>query len=1155
MSEFAAIIGVLVEVVAFIFNRIIDVVCLGCLLASLVFPWRWIEACDSGEENRISNNWREYCLTMFGITIFDFIVIPFTLCTFLSPLRWKSICLECGTKHLPNNMDIRCMLVYQGFFAILDVVRFAIGLITLASPIGRQIPVVRASCTVLSHIFYGEPEQINITSSYCDKKINDLFMLLLFNGITTIRDIFCVICLFLGILVPTTWKAIFNGIGLICRNYQYNYTRHDCSWDDMYTRLCILFIFQPIHALIDLICAPFAFSVIISPFRCGRFFTHIKALQDEQQELNRDTSADYACGFEYHWSEKNRAYAIRTGCLCFSDVLMIPFLLPLWISCYRFSPIKESMNKDTWGFDELGLVFEQFSYFLSDLIIIVPLLPILFLTRIRYKPVQALFDRAREENKSVVFDYNRDLYVLLIAQFGKLLFDILVLPFTLFVLIFFYRSRSVVAIFKNEHIWEKGVTFHCNVLFEFFVVLHDVCLMVPLSFVLLAIAPWRFVFLFKTKFRHLTCFYSLPIGFDGIDDSAAVALAQSDVETTSPNAPVPSVVDEIYSDDYSILEWRYEVWRQLIAAFVDFPFFALGLVVMFTLWRSCELYYHIHAAFVVKQRWRYGSGYNWRIRGAICNQFKDLLLDILCLIPFSFIVGTLYKLPKLILDLYGKTLGPPLQSASFFDTKELKLYLPETGGPSLLFFLRSSDSLKDKNSLAFDPSKPLKLQIVSSALWSSVEHAFGSSLASIGRSMFPMTLTSNNQESNYFSFSEIADGNDHMVINVVAKDKDNAALLPSTSTSENDKKSSGCSHLVTLKLGKFKRSTMMKKLDLLSRQGVTMVNIQLESVNNQGANVVLCRCGFDMKELFSSLSATESVTQAEIPIEKDNNNFFISIAASDNRSNNFVNSFSLVVSKIFVEIMIDLVYLFMFFGSILNPYRFFVLVKSLLESASLLPYRLSVTCLKLMKHADAHLLAYRNEITPALMTDIKNNYDNINSLYYYDDSNNGYNYGNVYSYRNNISYHEYNKSFKEAENLYLQQYTKLYIEFEKALNFDGCEKFLALVKERYDFQDKLMDLWFKRMAANTLIVQSAFESPNVNVGLNAQYKDTYSPIDKDRANLAYWILDEEMISFSKKIAENKSNLEKEIEVLKANANAKANKKNCGIFNQSSASNH
>ena len=278
MSEFAAIIGVLVEVVAFIFNRIIDVVCLGCLLASLVFPWRWIEACDKES----SGHWREYCLSMFGVTIFDFIVIPFTLCTFLSPLRWKFIYVEgCGDKNLCNNLDFRFLLVYQGFFAIFDVLRFAVGLITLASPLGRQIPVIRASWAVLSDICCGEHDYTS--GDNFDEKINDLFMLLLINGLWTIMDIFGVMCLFLGILVPTTWKAIFNGIGLICRNYEYKDTQHDWSWGDMYKQLMVLFLWQPLHAFVDLICAPFAFSVIISPFRCGRFFTHIKALQDEKQ--------------------------------------------------------------------------------------------------------------------------------------------------------------------------------------------------------------------------------------------------------------------------------------------------------------------------------------------------------------------------------------------------------------------------------------------------------------------------------------------------------------------------------------------------------------------------------------------------------------------------------------------------------------------------------------------------------------------------------------------------------------------------------------------------------------------------------------------------------------------------------------------------------
>jgi hypothetical protein len=125
------------------------------------------------------------------------------------------------------------------------------------------------------------------------------------------------------------------------------------------------------------------------------------------------------------------------------------------------------MNKDSWGFEELALVFEQFSYFLCDLVVVVSLLPILFLTRIRYKPVQDLMDRVREQEQSIVFDYNTDLYLLLIKQMGKLIFDILCLPFALVVIIFYYRSGSVVAAFNDQNVWEDGLNFHVNLLIEF----------------------------------------------------------------------------------------------------------------------------------------------------------------------------------------------------------------------------------------------------------------------------------------------------------------------------------------------------------------------------------------------------------------------------------------------------------------------------------------------------------------------------------------------------------------------------------------------------------------------------------------------------------------------------------------------------------------
>ena len=89
----------------------------------------------------------------------------------------------------------------------------------------------------------------------------------------------------------------------------------------------------------------------------------------------------------------NRKAAFKIGFLACNDLLVLPLLLPLFITQYRYASINETLSKSqSWSYKEVQLIFEQSFLLLLDLLLLLPILPLLFITRIRWPKVAEVLE-------------------------------------------------------------------------------------------------------------------------------------------------------------------------------------------------------------------------------------------------------------------------------------------------------------------------------------------------------------------------------------------------------------------------------------------------------------------------------------------------------------------------------------------------------------------------------------------------------------------------------------------------------------------------------------------------------------------------------------------------------------------------------------------
>jgi hypothetical protein len=442
------------------------------------------------------------CCASFCSSLLDCIVIPFTVISIISPNRW-SLLFYAFTKHSSREQDevfynemtlrIRCMVSFFG--AIFDILTVPFAILLVIFPLTGRILAAREEVSAYGMCLAAERREEYSPDFEDQHKVkSSRNRIIIRNGASALVEIF--LLLITGpfiIAVPSVWPGVYKGVRELLgkaagrgTDPNRSYSKRDIVsakiFGNLYSSLQTHLLWQVPHALLDLGTAPLLLMALLSPIRHRAMR---KAISSSTEEYNADqqnarTRADVG-DYDYGYIHSTRKAAFQIGLLAISDTILLPLLLPLWCTHYRYAAIKGKLNaSEMWGYRELYLIMSQAGLLLIDAIVLLPLLPMLYLTRLRWPLVhQCLYPlpsttsnnnnndndnnagtiletggespatthiyegkatAAEEASTSNVFEeHSSTLYLVTVEQFALLLLDVLLLPLTLLVLLSYRR--------------------------------------------------------------------------------------------------------------------------------------------------------------------------------------------------------------------------------------------------------------------------------------------------------------------------------------------------------------------------------------------------------------------------------------------------------------------------------------------------------------------------------------------------------------------------------------------------------------------------------------------------------------------------------------------------------------------------------------------
>ena len=223
----------------------------------------------------------------------------------------------------------------------MDIVACLIGAVALLSPFGRQITVWK------SKEFYFRPaimndfdDRMNSTNKWSRK--------LMQQGLATALDwIFVVIFVPFFLLAPSVWVTTSTGLRELmethnmpaCQPHEYYYVR---DWMDWYATMRTFLYVQIQHAFVDILLTPLFLLVCISPLRQPILMRTMRA-ENERIRLENCRYLGRRRGNidsdEYNYSVDLRTEVCVLALLAVADLLLLPMLLPLWLTQYRYRAI------------------------------------------------------------------------------------------------------------------------------------------------------------------------------------------------------------------------------------------------------------------------------------------------------------------------------------------------------------------------------------------------------------------------------------------------------------------------------------------------------------------------------------------------------------------------------------------------------------------------------------------------------------------------------------------------------------------------------------------------------------------------------------------------------------------------------------------------
>eukprot|EP01032_Pedospumella_encystans_P013220 gene13220-15233_t len=1048
---------------------------------------------------------------------------------------------------------------------------YIFGFVALFSPFGRVVTICRST----DYYF-----RANQDSEEKCKSLNRWSTKLILQGITTTLDVLAVIialpCI---LLVPSVWTPTYNGLMEInlpenlpkdltnTKNYQR-------SWMDGYYPLVRLHLFnQVFHALMDLLLLPLFLLVCISPLRQPALWRAINVNKAERirQEKGYARYRPDVSAFDYYYSFDLRADLCVLALLALADLLLLPMMLPLWLTQYRFTALKEELwsvqeepavvnetekidpalssatpdqdytgdvtnaelhdiyadieasrdpqhtthtesdlhgsqsapasgasqlvpstdapaqeppRSKLLGMGEFFLVSSQATLLFVDIFMLALPLPILYLTALRWGPV----GRALREEK-VFLKNSSGLYGTVLEQMSLLLLDVVLAPFAGLILLTIYRSSAMWEVLSSLALIEAlGNKLHWMVILNTLCILHDVFLLTPAVLLLPCfLAGYRFSIVYDLLAKHIEAQKKERSDLQTRRDARSVVLLASETDNAAA-APVAAINNQSFIQGVDLVSLenrlsppgtiRSDLWAQCGHSIIDVPFLVMGFIVMVTVWRAWELVAAVCAALPSKNQ-----NDVWK---CVFKQLCWLIRDMFFLLPALVVVGTLYRLPQMLGQFIAVLLsgGASLTTNPILDVESCLMDFPARGGPAINFSCRRAvaqnsagqesdvEGTPSSPQVILDPSATVELHVIADTVWEYAAQSLGKFLVSLIRSYLPLKL----MDKQSIGWSEF-------VNNAAAADLTTSSPIPSNAPAH--------SLWLRLDFGTTKRTTIAKKLQLIPASAVLILQLEayatvastIPGEAPQRKKVVLLRVSPTIEQLKIMLtgptaaSDPASTVTAALPMDAllpAANVLRPDWQPGNSRKGNFVNSFNTIVSQSFLELCLDLLSLVMVLLTVLSPMRFVRLVVALLEPERNLPLRVCTNVFSAVGHLDTHLLEYRKQSAGPLNKNLKAKIPGILvtawRTFNSDDLYHRILYMDIY-FDDRLSL-----DIRKIEKYHMHAYRSLCKRTLKSLSyFAGCEGMEALLNERLKMQDKLLYLWFLRMAAEVYLMRGQMQ--------------------------------------------------------------------------------
>lgn len=532
MSEFGAILEVLSTVVTFVFEATLDVVCGSFMLVACAAVWNIPRIIEINGKNQSRGDWRVDCIGMLLTAVVDFILVPLSMLIVFSPARWGHVLLL--FRQGKNNMDLRGNLGVTALCSGCDVVAYLLGLPVLLSPFGRPVTIWKALPYYFRENIQNDFDDRYKSINKLSQKIAIYGLASLVDWLLVLILVpFLIFTPSVWGIIPKGY-AFWTDPAKYPEESPTTSYRYLSKWKCWYETLWAFMFSQLLHCWWDMLHAPCFVVVMLSPLRQPEFRRIMREKAEAVTRTEQRCGSDrYRMeGYDFYYSHELREECRHLAFLAIADLLLFPMLLPLWLTQYRYrglrsklwgtaqaaraahevqvvapaattgaenavihvtvgtddqqpSPLPPQQQQQQQhvadgtsarlGLEEFFLISAQAGLLFTDVFFLLFPLPLLFLTRYRWAPVQLVLRKP-----DVFLEDTSTLYATVLGQLSMMILDLVLTPLAVVILITLYRAKPLLSMLSDTRVLNReGLRFHWAIVANLCIILHDAFLLLP----------------------------------------------------------------------------------------------------------------------------------------------------------------------------------------------------------------------------------------------------------------------------------------------------------------------------------------------------------------------------------------------------------------------------------------------------------------------------------------------------------------------------------------------------------------------------------------------------------------------------------------------------------------------------------------------------